>query len=40
MDKIQVNIKDKMVDISHLDTTFEEFEETYNLAETLTEIQV
>jgi len=40
MDKIQENIKDKMVDITHLDTTFEEFEETYDLAETLTEIQV
>jgi prefoldin subunit 5 len=40
MNKIQENIKDKMVDITHLDTTFEEFEETYDIAESLHEIQV
>ena len=30
-------IKDKLVDISHLDQTFEEFEETYDLTESFSE---
>ena len=29
-------IKDKLVDISHLDQTFEEFEETYDITESYT----
>ena len=33
-------IKDKLVDISHLDQTFEEFEETYDITESLVEIEV
>tara|TARA_R110000824_G_scaffold52726_2_gene146508 strand:- start:738 stop:1073 length:336 start_codon:yes stop_codon:yes gene_type:complete len=33
-------VKDKLVDITHLDQTYEEFEETYDLTESLFEIEV
>lgn len=33
-------VKDKLSDITHLDQTFEEFEESYDLAESLNEVYI
>jgi hypothetical protein len=40
MEKSSEIIRDKLTDITHLDTTYEEFEETYNLTETLNDLQI